>query len=136
MTLRPFKYIWLISALTIAVAACGDEPEDAPTHAGTTDADPWQVGWEFPDAPQVGENTLLLTITDDGHGAEGLEVTVEPWMPGHGHGSPETPVVTEGNGGDYTVENLYFTMGGPWEVRIELADGEVEGDGVIEVDVP
>lgn len=50
----------------------------------------------------------------------------KPWMPSMGHGtyvdkqkivvSPESPSIV-------TVENVYFTMGGPWEIEISASLG-------------
>jgi hypothetical protein len=55
-------------------------------------------------------------------------MVVKLWMPSMGHGS--SPVVVtqdkdvDGNliAGEYTVSEVYFVMGGEWEIKIQLKD--------------
>ena len=56
----------------------------------------------------------------------GAEVTITPWMPEMGHGVFEDPVITERGGGLYSVENVILIMGGHWELRIEVKNGDME----------
>lgn len=67
--------------------------------------------------------------------ADVVKVTPYMFMPGGGgHGSRPTtvtrPVDAQGHipPGLYQVDNVFFTMGGKWEVRVELksSDGRVE----------
>lgn len=67
--------------------------------------------------------------------ADSVKVTPYMFMPGGGgHGSRPTtitrPVDAQGqiSPGLYQVDNVFFTMGGKWEVRVELksSDGRVE----------
>lgn len=70
------------------------------------------------------------------HGPTDIEdqVSVELWMPDMGHGSSPTQVkrATDESGqvipGAFIVSNVYFIMGGKWEVRVTLtsADGNQE----------
>lgn len=76
----------------------------------------------IPQPLEQGPNEILLTIHDaETHEPrDGLSVTVEPWMPHHGHGSSAVPqVVPEGNG-NYLVRDVVFTMAGDWELRIHI----------------
>ena len=78
-----------------------------------------------PAPPAVGYNTWELMVHDDGGSMlMGATVTVEPWMPEHGHGSNVDPTVTEMEG-MYTVSDLNFMMTGVWRTTIT-----VEADGV------
>lgn len=67
-----------------------------------------------------GKDHSLVSISDT--------IEVELWMPDMGHGSAPTQVTRtiDANGnavtGSYLVRNLYFIMGGAWEVRIALTD--------------
>ena len=76
-----------------------------------------------------GANKAEIVIHDrDDKDVKGAKVTITPWMPGMGHGVPETPVIKEKEGlfgSRYLVENLMINMGGHWEILVE-----VEKDGV------
>ena len=51
-------------------------------------------------------------------------VFVKLWMPAMGHGSrPVTVTETPNAPGVYNATNVYFIMGGPWEVWTQLKDG-------------
>lgn len=89
-----------------------------------------------PSQPSTGDNTLMLHVMDmEDNGVEGLALDVEPWMPHHGHGSPEEPVVMEKDNGMYMVTNLVYSMPGRWEVRIDVDDGEVSDRFVLKYSV-
>jgi len=45
-------------------------------------------------------------------------VTVTPWMPDHGHGTPIETVVTN-DAGTYTLNPVHLWMPGLWEIRID-----------------
>jgi len=90
-----------------------------------------------PHEPVVGPNKVILTIRNAGTGSamEGATVKVVPWMSMHGHGSPkETHVKEEGNG-VYEVENVYYTMEGPWDLLISIQKGNVEDTASVIVDI-
>ncbi len=63
-----------------------------------------------------------------------LPLSVILWMPSMGHGSAPTQIQRmldeQGNVilGTYQVVNMYFMMGGPWEVRVKVkyANGNEE----------
>ena len=74
-----------------------------------------------PAPPVRGENAFAFAITTAaGAPATGLTVSVQPWMPDMGHGSPTTPTVTDLGNGVYQVTNVVFQMGGLWQLRTTL----------------
>lgn len=90
-----------------------------------------------PDPPVSGQNkvTMELKNADDGSPVTGAEVEVEPWMPGHGHGSPEVPEVSEEGGGKYLITNILYNMPGDWELRIDITADEGTDRFVLKYDV-
>tara|TARA_B110001454_G_scaffold219191_1_gene251104 strand:- start:22187 stop:22642 length:456 start_codon:yes stop_codon:yes gene_type:complete len=91
------------------------------------------VHTEFTAQPAVGTESFLKLNTRSGEDHSAVELadeTVEVvlWMPDMGHGSAPTSIsrVVDANGdvvkGRYAVRNIYFVMGGTWEVQISLTD--------------
>lgn len=92
----------------------------------------------FEKPPTVGTESILLIQARNGSDHTILDlkenIEVELWMPSMGHGSAPTQVerVLDAQGnplpGAYRVRNIYFIMGGDWDVRITLTDkkGTVE----------
>ncbi len=70
--------------------------------------------------PTRGEMELLLSVTNTATSqtVDGLELTVDPWMPAMGHGSSMTPIVTPRGGGDYLVTNVVLAMPGTWQINV------------------
>ncbi len=64
--------------------------------------------------------------TPDGQPVEAATVTVDGDMPGHGHGLPTKPIVSQQANGDYLVEGMKFQMPGWWYVEFDVVDGGVE----------
>lgn len=94
---------------------------------------------QFESEPTVGKEATLLIQARSGsdHSAMDLKNTllaVELWMPAMQHGSSPTKIelVLDSAGvartGLYRVRNIYFIMGGEWEVKITLIapDGSTE----------
>ena len=89
---------------------------------------------EFPVAPQVGEESLMVLQAMDPktHQKTELKDSVEVvlWMPSMGHGSAPTQVerAFDQSGhpmlGTFLVRNVNFIMGGDWEVRVTLTDAQ------------
>lgn len=87
-------------------------------------------------APKVGQNTLELTLRDDeGEPVSGATLTVHPFMSAHGHGSSETPQITDHDDGSYTAAPITLTMPGAWEVTISATHQKREGELVLQWDV-
>ena len=62
--------------------------------------------------------------TADGKPVESATIAVHGDMPGHGHGMPTKPIVSEHRGnGDYLVEGMKFQMTGWWFVEFEVLAG-------------
>jgi hypothetical protein len=141
-----FLALLALTILTLPVAAigCGDSA-DAETNNGQGDSALVSEDAAFeahltpdPDPPVTGDNTIAMHLMDpDGEPISGATVTVEPWMPAHGHGSSEEPVVeaSADMAGMYTISNVVFTMPGHWEVRIDVAHQGDSDRFVAEYDV-
>jgi hypothetical protein len=85
-----------------------------------------------PAQPVRGDNRWTVLVSDAaGSPIEGMTIDAKPWMPDHGHGSPVEEGVTEGGGGEYTMDPLNLFMAGFWAVSIELVDAEGEVDEVM-----
>lgn len=80
------------------------------------------------------ESVLLVQLADESRqpAEPSAALTVELWMPSMGHGSAPTAVqrVRGADGkivpGLFRVTNIYFLMGGDWELRFQLP-GELGG---------
>jgi hypothetical protein len=60
----------------------------------------------------------------DGQPVTDATIKVDGDMPGHGHGLPTRPRVTQNLGnGDYLVEGMKFQMGGRWVMEITVDAG-------------
>lgn len=131
----------LLLAPVLLPTACGDASDDG--NDEQADATLVSESGHFeahvsamPAEPVTGENTLHMHLMDPaGTALDGATVAVEPWMPAHGHGSPETSVVEEGSDGMYTISNVVYSMPGHWEVRIDISHGESRDRIVAEFDV-
>lgn len=151
---RGVRWFVLMSAAVAFALSCGDddgEPsEPAPAPAPSADASVsdahghagsaapgvvWQesevlgvsVGlMHVSGPPMAGESAVELRVERAGEPVSGLAIAVEPWMPGHGHGTPEVPVVDEVSEGRYRVENVVYTMPGAWELRVTIGAGDAE----------
>jgi hypothetical protein len=81
------------------------------------------VSWlQGPRSPEVSEMKIEWKSGADGTRLEPPgPVKVSLFMPAMGHGSSPTAIAKLGEEpGVYRVSNLYFTMGGDWEVRVNL----------------
>lgn len=73
-----------------------------------------------PIRPIVGNNSWVFELRIDGELATGLApgVTVTPFMPDHGHGTPTVVRIEEVNTGQYQFEPVHTRMAGYWEVTV------------------
>ena len=64
----------------------------------------------------------VATVTDsDGKPVEDAKIAVNGGMPGHGHGLPTAPEMTEVLGpGVYKIDGVKFSMVGAWELRLTI----------------
>lgn len=127
--------IWAASLLTLAVAAAalvGGRMSYVPADLDLatqqmTQGGHFGVSYEPTNTPpplnQLQTWTLTVT-TPDGRPVEGAQITVDGDMPGHGHGLPTQPEVTQDLGeGRYLVEGMKFQMGGWWVVDFIVTAG-------------
>ncbi len=84
--------------------------------------------WWSPLQPTVGYDAAQLAITDaTGAPVGGLQLTIVPFMPAHGHGASVDPTVTETAPGIYVATPLDFFMAGHWELITAISGAG--GDG-------
>lgn len=86
----------------------------------------------FTNAPTVGPESPLVLEAKDPKTHQATELTdkieVVLWMPSMGHGSAPTRIerALDSKGqlltGVFNVRNVYFVMGGDWEVQVTLTD--------------
>lgn len=86
-------------------------------------------------AATIGElHTWQLLLSDTaGNLIDGATVHVDGRMPGHGHGLPTAPKVTDtGEAGHYLVEGLRFNMPGDWELELTIEGAAGEDTATLE----
>lgn len=89
-----------------------------------------------PRPPTVGTDAVQLSFRDaNGSDAPGLELTVVPWMPAHGHGTSVDPTVTETAPGTFVATPLYLFMPGSWELRMTTR-GSVDDTAKAAFEIP
>jgi hypothetical protein len=83
-----------------------------------------------PTPPSEGFNTWTVLVRDVATCTPqpGVALDVVPFMPGHGHGSPTTPIVTDHGDGTYGIEDLNLWMSGHWRVRIAMTNERLVDD--------
>ncbi len=133
-TARP---LFCLFAICFLLVACGesDDPDDTGDALHEGEHGLVLEAHLDPDPPQSGAAEMTLILTVDGEPLEGAQVSVEPWMPGHGHGSNTDAVVVDEGEGIYRVDDLSFSMAGLWEIRVDVAWDDLETQVVWEVDV-
>jgi len=89
-----------------------------------------------PRPPTVGTDAVQLSFRDaNGADAPGLELTVIPWMPAHGHGTSIDPTVAETAPGTFVATPLYLFMPGSWELRMTTG-GSVDDTAKVAFEIP
>jgi hypothetical protein len=69
---------------------------------------------------KTGKNIVELRLTDaKGSPVEGATIGITPWMPSMNHGTPYESMVTDLGGGRYRT-NIPLTMGGHWEITMDI----------------
>lgn len=77
-----------------------------------------------PTRTTVGEMTLTFKDSQGRITSPKMDPFVLLWMSSMGHGSrPVT--ITQVEDGVYSVTNVKFIMGGPWEIHYQLKDGKM-----------
>jgi hypothetical protein len=114
--------------LAALFAACAD-PVPAPDPA--VDLPDWHVAGEEhglvlawrPLDGQVRRNQdldLVVRITLDGVALPEAEVRLRGWMPDHGHGFVQQPLIVEEGDGAYRVVGVRLHMRGSWELYFDV----------------
>ena len=95
----------------------------------------FQIGWEgtsnvarltvvgaTPEEPTRGLNSWQMMLSDlEGNALSGCELALTPFMPEHDHGVATTPEVTEGEAGQYQIDQIELIMPGLWDMRFEIS---------------
>lgn len=142
---------WMaIAAIPLMLSACddGEETGDGMADDGMSaracdneDRDDFAIGVEragstltleihdaMPSDPIRGDNAWMVGVARDGEMLPGAEISVRPWMPDHGHGTPVEIGITDMGDGEYMLDPLNLFMAGLWEVHVTatLEDGTEE----------
>ncbi|MDQ1850749.1 FixH family protein [Gemmobacter fulvus] len=67
------------------------------------------------------EEFEIAIVDSSGAPVAGATVVFSGGMPGHGHGFPTAPTVSEIGGGLYKLEGVKFSMGGAWEINLTIS---------------
>lgn len=92
------------------------------------------VSLEFTETQvKVGKNSMKVFIGDHRTKAplKGLDIEVVSWMPAHEHGTSTLPVIRELGKGEYSVEQVDFSMPGTWEIYIRINTGKKGEDTAV-----
>jgi hypothetical protein len=89
--------------------------------------------------PHVGQHRVVLALSESADGEdsaplEGAIVMLTPWMPAHGHGTPDVEAHEE-QPGVYVTEEVWFNMPGIWDLHVHV-DAEERGELIATVEVP
>jgi hypothetical protein len=83
-----------------------------------------------------GVDAAQLTVADaHGNPFSGLRISVVPWMPAHGHGTAQPPVITETAPGVFVANPLYLFMSGQWQLRLTFT-GALADEAIATVEIP
>jgi len=83
-----------------------------------------------------GDNAVDITVRDkNGKAVEGAEIKVTPWLPAMGQGVWDKPVVTDRGAGKYHVQNIVTTLGGRWELKVEVRKGAQKDQAVFTFEI-
>lgn len=122
-----------------ALAACGSEIEPAGQELSNQKSEKGVFSAAFvpdPDPPTTGTNALGIALADaNGKPVNQASIEIEPWMPGHGHGTPTVPVVEALGDGKYRAEKIDFMMPGLWELTVGVHVGDLSDTFVLAYDV-
>jgi hypothetical protein len=115
---------------TSDVVSCDDAREQvyAPnmTQMGASGVFQFVLVSSVPAPPADQSNVFVLQVLDSsGNQVSGATITVVPTMPTMTHGTSEVQVTANADG-SYTLDPLYFFMGGLWQTAIHVVSGSQE----------
>ncbi len=85
-----------------------------------------------PAPPAQGINTWTLRVADSsGQALPNLALSVDPFMPDHGHGSSVRAQANPNGDGTYTITPLYFFMPGVWRITFTNTVDAGIGDSAV-----
>ena len=120
-----------IIALALAAGCSGSGAQPASSRGATSllsDSGALQLTLRSsPDTlPVRGDNQIDLTIAraDTGEPVTGLSLSMVPFMPVMGHGSPVVPQFSDEGAGAYRFDDVVLTMPGLWELRTTIDGAE------------
>jgi len=134
----------LLAALAATAVGCAADDDDMQHDevdcATETRADTYVAGLEKqgsqlivslvsdPAPPTKGDNVWTLTVTDlDGNPMDGLSLDSQPFMPDHGHGTPNQESQSDGSTvGEYVLSPINLWMPGYWEVTIAITGDSID----------
>lgn len=64
---------------------------------------------------------VSIESTSTGAPVDELELVMTPFMPAHGHGTPQEPSVTPLGNGSYRFDDVLLPMPGLWELRTTVS---------------
>jgi hypothetical protein len=105
-------------------ASCASDPRVEAFTIGMTKAGPagtsFSIASATPSVVQQGLNEWTVGIHDtSGMPVDGT-VTISPFMPDHGHGSPTPATITAMGGGQYDIAGINLSMEGVWTITIAV----------------
>lgn len=137
----------LAGLVAFSVAACGSEQPAMTTpslnfsgsSAQTVTSASGQltiaVRWS-PSVPLRGSDAAELTFLDvAGNPVDGLDVSIVPWMPAHGHGTSVQPGIMPTAPGVQVATPLYLFMSGEWQLRMTIT-GAMDDTAIATVEIP
>ena len=131
----------LLLAGLVGVFACTPPTAKAPAAQWTATSDDGAfTGTVRPEsgAPRIGEhqNWLVHLVGRDRQPVYPARIGINGGMPGHGHGLPTKPKVTEHLGdGRYRIEGLRFNMAGRWTLLLLIETPNRRGRVQFELDL-
>lgn len=124
-----YKHIYLLISILVAFACIQAKAANAASEAtkqlaqALTKSQQYQISLRTKDniKPPIGDyHAWVITVKDlQDKPTESVRFNIKGGMPGHGHGLPSQPKVTQylGNG-QYLVEGMLFGMAGDWQLNV------------------
>lgn len=119
-------YLFIFIALCFASVAIASEPSSI--LSATADSMHFRVSYKSKVEPlplNRIHSWILHVESSEGKPVENAEISVYGGMPAHKHGLPTEPVVSEIGAGDYLLEGIKFSMGGKWEIWLNISAGDL-----------
>ena len=99
----------------------------------TSKSGAFNVELKYKDEFKTGRNDVKLKLTSSYNEAvPGAKIEIKPWMPKMGHGVMWVPKVTDKGGGNYDAL-IMLSMGGNWELKMDIKKDDVEDKFVIDI---